>query len=284
MAALLALASAATWSVGDFLGGLASTRAHSVMVTAISQIAGLLALALLIPLTGVSPQREALMWGLVAGIGGSGGLLFYFRALAIGPMGVTAPLAAVVGAAVPIVVGLSLGERPSALAFVGIALAIVATVLVSRTPANIDHAPHEAAAARDRVRRGALAAAMAGLLFGLFFVAIDQAPDDGGLWPLVTARMSGLTMLSIVLLVLRPPRAAAPEVRLSLLAGLLDMAANALFLLASQQGLLTLTSVLASLYPVGVVLLARVVLKEQLLRTQWTGVVLALGASVLIAL
>lgn len=290
MAALLALASAATFSLADFLGGVASRRAHELMIAMLSQVAGLLVLAVVLPLGSAVPSTPALAWGLVAGIGGAGGLVAYFRALAIGPMGITAPLAAVVGAAVPITVGLSLGERPSGLAMVGVALGVAAAALVSRQAADASEEAGAHLADRDaahdpaRLRHGLAAAAIAGLLFGLFFVALDQAPDEGGLWPLLGARAAGIGLLAALLARRRPSAPDGATLRVGLLSGLLDMVANVFFLLATQQGMLVIVSVLASLYPVGVVLLARVVLREWLGRAQWVGVGLAIVATVLIGI
>lgn len=285
MAALLALGAAATWGVADFLGGLTSRRADEMTVAAMSQVAGLLVLAVLLPLGAADASAPALWWGALAGLGGAGGLVAYFRALAIGPMGVTAPVAALTGAVVPVAAGLALGERPGPLALVGVVVGVAATVLASRPAEEAIVHPDETAttSARARLRRGVLAAALAGLLFGLFFVALDRAPADAGLWPLLGARASGLVMLGMLLARRRPavpPRRAAG---VALGSGLLDMTANALFLLAVQRGLLVLVSVLTSLYPVVLVLLARVVLGERLGRWQQVGVAMALVAVVLIA-
>lgn len=294
MAALLALGAAATWGVGDFLGGLTSRRTDEMVVTVLSQAAGLAVLAVLLPLGTVEATAAALAWGALAGIGGAVGLVAYFRALAIGPMGVTAPVAALVGAAVPVVAGVALGERPGAMAWVGVAIGLAATALASR-PAEkvVTHPDAHAelavvpagtdAPADTDLRRGILAAAVAGLLFGLFFVALDQAPVDGGLWPLLGARAAGLTLVGLLLAVRRPPRPDRRATGVALTSGLLDMCANALFLLAVQRGSLVLTGVLTSLYPVAVVLLARAVLGERLGRVQLLGVGLAMLAVVLIA-
>ncbi len=295
MAALLALGAAATWGVGDFLGGLTSRRTDEFVVTFLSQLAGLVVLAVLLPLGSAPVTTAALAWGALAGIGGAGGLVAYFRALAIGPMGVTAPVAALVGAAVPVVAGVALGERPGAVAWVGVVVGLTATALASRPAeevvvhpeghAELDVAPQGGPGPADAdLRRGIAAAAVAGLLFGLFFVALDRAPVDGGLWPLLGARAAGLVLVGLLLAARRPGRPDRRATGTALASGLLDMCANALFLLAVQRGSLVLTGVLTSLYPVGVVLLARAVLGERLGRVQQVGVVFAMVAVVLIAL
>lgn len=280
MAALLALASAVSFGVADFLGGLATRRAAVLPVTTLSQLTGAAMLVVAVPLGGGSVSAQALGWGAAAGLGGAGGLVCYLRALAIGPMGVTAPVAAIVGSALPVAVGILVaGERPPVLAVVGIVVGVLATTLVSRPapdPARLAEA--------DALRRGLAWALAAGALFGLFFVGLDAADADSGLWPLVGARASGLTLLGALLVVQRPAAPGGWAGGVALMSGGLDMLANVLFLLATQQGLLVLVAVLTSLYPVVVVLLARQVLGERLGRHQWTGVALAFVAVVLIAL
>lgn len=276
-AVLLSLGSAATFGAADFLGGLATRRSSTLPITVISQAVGLAVLAIGVLVLPGNASVAAIGWGMVAGIGGAGGLIAYFKALSMGAMGVSAPVASLVGAAVPVAFGLGLGERPGVLAAGGIVLGIIATGLVSR--------PADAAAVDLRAQRSALAtAAVAGFLFGIFFVALDQAPDDSGLWPLIGARIAGLLMLGVLVAVRRPAWPGRPVLGLATVSGLLDMVANVLFLLATREGLLVLTSVITSLYPVGVVLLAAVVLRERLAPVQAGGVALALGATALIAL
>lgn len=280
MAALLAIASATTFSLADFLGGLASRRTPVVVVTLLSQVAGLAVLAVVLPLHGTSASVQALYWGALAGVAGAGGLLAYLRALAIGPMGVTAPVAAVLGALVPIGLGLATGERPGGLALAGVAIGVVAVAVASRPAGRADEDP----VARSNLHTGLAAALVAGLAFGLFFVALDAAPDDGGLWPLLGARIAGISMLVTLVARGRPGAPTARGVAIGLVSGLLDMVANVLFLLATQTGMLVLVAVLTSLYPVGIVLLARAVLRERLEGIQWMGVGLAVAATVLVTL
>ncbi len=276
-AILLSLGSAATFGAADFLGGLATRRSSTLPITVISQAVGLAVLALGVLVLPGEASPAAFGWGMLAGLCGAGGLIAYFRALSMGAMGVSAPVASLVGAAVPVMFGLGLGERPGALAAAGIVLGVVATALVSR-PADVEPA------AWAVQRRALLTAAVAGVLFGVFFVALDGAPDDSGLWPLIGARIAGLSMLGVLVAVRRPAWPGRQTLGLATVSGLLDMVANVLFLLATREGLLVLTSVITSLYPVGVVLLAAVVLRERLGRLQAGGVVLALAATTLIAL
>lgn len=287
MAALLALSSALVYGAADFCGGLAARRISALTVVAASQMAGL---ALLLAVVGVFAGEltaAAFVAGAVAGVAGGIGVVLFYRGLAVGPMSVVAPVTAVVGAAVPVVVGLGLGERPGPFALSGIALALVAVALVAR-----EEAPPGAPRPTRRPPRGArrpgsglLLALGAGAGFGAFFVLLDRVPPDSGLWPLVGARSGSLALVGLALLVrgraLVPPRAVGGQI---LAAGIGDSLANVLYLLAAQRGLLSLVAVLTSLYPASTVLLARVVLGERLGPVQRTGLGAAVVAVALVAL
>jgi drug/metabolite transporter (DMT)-like permease len=278
VAVVLALASAVVYGTADFLGGLASRRASVFGVVALSQVVGLAALLLLLPWLGGTVTTADLAWGATAGIAGATGLVVFFRALARGVMSVIAPITAVTAAAVPVLVGLVAGERIGIWSAAGIALALVAVVLVS--------AEGGLAALRSARPASIPPALAAGTAFGVFFVFLDRTSGEAGLTPLVTARLASVALVVVVALVgrqsLRVARAAVPLVAAS---GLGDMSANALFLLATQQdGQLAITGVLASLYPVSTVLLAQLVLRERLGSAQLTGLVSTLVAVVLITL
>lgn len=279
MAVALALGAAMSWGVADFLGGMTSRRADEVRVAVLSQIAGLALLAVALPLAPGTASAAALGWGALAGVGGAVGVTAYFRALAIGPMGVTAPLAALVGASVPVSAGLLAGERPGALAVLGVVAGLAAVVLVTRSVAATPVPGAGAASARQ----GVVWALVAGAGFGWFFVGLDLTPADSGMWPLLGARVAGVSALALLLAVRRSGPMPGRAVGVVLVSGLLDMAANVLFLVAVREGMLVLVSVLTSLYPVGVVLLARATLGERLSRPQMAGIALALGATALIA-
>lgn len=278
MAVLLALSSALVYGVSDFCGGMASRRAPAFAVVAVSQAAGLVALLALLPWLAGAITPAALGWGAAAGVAGTTAMVLFYRALAVGVMSVVAPVTALAGAAVPVLAGLALGEQVGTTAAAGIALALVAVLLV---------AAEGGLGSLRTARPGAYAPAIAsGAGFGAFFVLLDQAPSDAGLSPLLGARVLSLALILLISLTagrsLRVPRAGLPVV---LLAGLGDMAANALFLLATQQdGPLAITAVLTSLYPVSTVLLALVLLRERLSGTQLAGVGAAAAAVVLIAL
>jgi drug/metabolite transporter (DMT)-like permease len=202
----------------------------------------------------------------------------FYRALAVGTMSVIAPVTGLLSAAVPVVAGVGGGERPSTVALVGIVLALLAIGLVSReaTPA----AERAAGAAR-----GLGLAVIAGLGFGFFFVLLDGAGDGVGIWPLVGARIASVSLFALLgaarLTGAAPPRAAASA---AIGAGVLDAAANAFYVLALSQGLLSIVAVLTALYPAGTVVLARYVLCERMTRTQQAGLAFAGLAAGLIAL
>ena len=271
MSVPFALSSAVAYGFGDFAGGLAARKTPVLRVTAVAQVTGLVAL---LPATLLVPGQislAALGFGAVAGVGGMLGLLLYMRGLAVGPMGVVAPLSAVVGAGLPLVAGVLDGERPGAVGWLALVVALVA---IGRASAG---SRGDAAAGA-----GLLYGMGAGVGFGLFFVALDMTPEGSGLWPLVAGRAVSVTLLGVVLL---SPARRGPlhGLKLMLLCGVLDTAANVLFLLATRAGTLSVSGVLVSLYPVVVVLLARFVLRAQLTGLQVAGVGLALTASALLA-
>ena len=277
MAVLLALASAVVYGAADFCGGLATRRATAFAVVAFSQLAGLAALLFLLPWLGGDPTGADLAWGAAAGVAGACGLVLFYRALAEGVMSVVAPVTAVSAAALPVLGGLVLGERIGPWTLAGIALALVAVVLVA--------AEDGLGSLRTARPANLLPALASGVALGLFFVLLDRTREDAELSPLVAARVvSVLVVVVLARLVSRSlsvPRGVLPVV---LLTGVADMTANALFLLAAQQGQLAITGVLASLYPVSTVVLAQLVLGERLAATQAVGLAAAGVAVVLIAL
>ena len=278
----VALASAAFYGAGDFLGGIASRRADAVVVTFVAQAAGLVVLALLLPvLPSSSPLPSDYLWGVAAGVAGSGGVALLYRALAIGTMSIVAPITAVCAAAVPVLVALALGERPGAYAALGIVLAAVAIVLLSRVQ-SVEIVPR-------RVQSAVSLAFISGIAVGLFFLCLAQTSDDAGVWPLIVGR--GVSVPLFGVMALTKGRSLARDgigwlergaARTAVGCGVVDMTANALYLIATRYGPLTLVATLASLYPASTVLLARFTLGERLSGSQALGVACAIVAVVLI--
>ncbi len=247
-------------------------------MVAVSSLAGVSILVAVVGLLPAEPTAADFAWGAAAGVAGGVGVTLFYRALATGVMSVVAPVTAVTGAVVPVIAGLALGERPGAAALVGVGIAVVAVALLAReAPGREEHPTAHRAQAL-------LLALGAGAGFGGFFVLLDRTGDDAGLWPLVASRSTTLVLAVAVALVLRhavvPKRGA---VGLAVGTGMLDMAANVLFLVANRDGLLALVAVITSLYPASTIALAQIFLGERLARHQMIGLALAGVAVVLIA-
>ncbi len=273
MTVLLALASSLLWGTSDFLGGTATRRLPVLVVVGFSQAIALVALVPLALLFGSAPA--SLLDGAAAGIAGIVGLTAFYAALSTGTMGVVAPIASL-GALVPVVVGLARGESPSSLQVAGIAVAVAGVVLASG-PELTGRAP----------TRPLLLAVTAALGFGSVTVLLadGSAGEPGAV--VVTLLVMRATSVALLLAVLAAGRSGVQPARadLPLLAaiGVGDVAANATYAFASRGGLLSVVAVLASLYPVVTVLLARRVLGERLVLVQGLGVITTLGGVALLA-
>ena len=279
-ALLLALAAAIGYGVSDFAGGLASRRARALTVALVAFPLGAVGLGLVVPIAGGVPSTDALVVGAACGVLSVLGVLWFYAALAAGPMSVVSPLTALLVAGVPLLAGVLMGERPRSLAVVGAGLALVAVVLVSREEAvAVDETPVVRLTARTLWMTVGSGLAYAGL-----FVVLDAAPADSGVWPLFVARIVASALIVVACLAagaLRTPRGSV--LWLAVVAGMLDVVANVAFLYGLRAGLLSLVSVLTSLYPAATVLLARVVLGERPGRVQRAGLGLAVVAVTLIA-
>ncbi len=266
-AILLALASSVAYGLTDFLGGLAARRAHIFLLGMITQPLGLVVLLAIAPLVGGSLGPEVWFWGAVSGLGGALAYVTLFRALAIGPMSVASPISALIAVVLPVLVGVLLGERLPALGWLGIGLGILAVLMVSQVH---EDAPHSVSL------RVLVLSIAAGVFISVFLVALERAPEDSGLWPLVVVRIVTTALLTAAALaagvVSRPQRDA---VMLGSASTLLDVAATAAFMLATREGLLTVVAVITALYPAATVLMARIVLKEHLQVVQRFGLLLA---------
>ena len=283
MSVVLALGAAVVFGSADFLGGLASRRRAALAVALGTQVAGFVALVIALPLlpsATVTPRD--LLLGAVGGLFGSSGVVLLFRSLATGPMSVVAPVAALTASVVPILAGVIQGERPGAAAVVGIAVALVAVVLITREGDDVS-------VAGERARAGVAVVATAlaaGALFGLFFVCLHGTGDDAGLYPLVGARLASLPFLAVLVTARGEGLREAFTVRglpIVVVSGVLDMAANILYLVALRHGLLAVVSALTGLYPAATVVLAQTVLDERMRRTQVAGLAVAAVAATLVA-
>jgi drug/metabolite transporter (DMT)-like permease len=274
-----ALLSAVGYGVSDFVGGLASRRVAALRVVLVSYPVAMVLLTVIALFVGGHVSPAAVLWGGLCGISQAFGVWWFYAALGAGPISVVSPLTAVLVAGVPVGVGLVLGERPTAVAVVGIVLALVAVLLVSREVRDDDPARQHRFTAKV-----AWLTVGSGLAFGMNFVMIAQAPVEANVWPLVFARISASAVVVLIALITR--NFTAPNgtpLRLALAAGVIDTIANVAMLLALHVSLLSLAGVLMSLYPAATVVLALVVLKEKVTRWQAAGMVLALAAVALIA-
>jgi len=273
MTELLALASAVAFGAGDFFGGRASKATPALNVTAIAQISSavvLVPLLFVVPSPNITPAD--VLWGATGGVFGLGGVLALYAALAIGPMGAVAPTTAVLSAAVPVGFGLVTGEQPSGLALVGIILGLVAVFAISGSGGP-----------GGRMSGRVLAMSLgAGLGFALFFIAVAQTSVDSGMWPLAGARLVTVPAILVVVAARRRLSVTKGMSVAAVVAGALDMVANAFFLASVQRGLLAVASVLAALYPAVTALLARFLLHERMSFAQLAGVGLAVVAIILI--
>jgi drug/metabolite transporter (DMT)-like permease len=274
----LALLSAVLLGSADFVGGLAARRASAIVVVTWSNALGLLT-ALVVLL--VLPARLSLIdfgWALLAGTCGSIGAALLYRALAVGMMSLVAPATATAAALIPVAAGALMGERLTASALAGMTCALLATVLLSGGRS-------ERQARSADASRALVLAVLAGASFGAFLVLLSQASADAGLWPVAIARAAALAVLLSLAWTRREGlQLSPPSRRLALGAGLLDIAANAAFLIAVRHGPLAVTGLLASLSPLGTILLARILLDEKLRGTQRLGTAMAMGSVVLLTL
>ncbi|WP_183093968.1 EamA family transporter [Nocardioides stalactiti] len=272
MGVLLALGAAVAYGLSDFIGGLASRRTTPWPVALLGAVGGLVGAGVLALAVSGDPTRADLAWGLASGLGSGAGTVFLYRGLASGRMGVVAPVSAVGAAVVPVAVGLATGERPSGLVVLGVLLALPGIWFVARGPeATLEPAAPEPAPATTGLVDGALA----GLGFGVLFVALGQVPDGAGYGPLVLSQAGALVTIAALATAFRASW--VPTARTELwgaVAGLVASAAVLLFLLASQTDLLAVAAVLTSLYPAFTILLAAAFLGERIYRGQAVGLLL----------
>ena len=317
-AAFVALLGALIYGSADFLGGLAARRLRSIVVTAVAAAAGLVLLFAAYPLIGGAWIPADIAWGALSGLTGAVAIMLLYACLAIGPMSILSPLTAVVSAIAPIVWALAVeGETLSWVGYAGLAVALVAVVLVGFVPGEKVVRPSA---------RGLVYATGAGLAIGAFLIVIDQTSDESGLVPLIVNRSVSAILTAaavgvLAFLAVRAGRrassvlaatnahlgatptghadlehakmepAATPAAAsrasswwLAIGCGALDAIANVALLLALRIGDLAIVSALTAMYPAGTILLAALVLRERIAPVQWIGLALSLAAGAMLAL
>jgi drug/metabolite transporter (DMT)-like permease len=272
-AIVLALAASVSWGVGDFLGGVSSRRLRTLTVLAFAEVAGFVAIAAYVAAArDPFPGGESVLAAVGAGLAGALGLGALYRGMAVGAIGVVAPVSAA-SAALPVVVGLARGERPGAVQLVGVVLVLAGVALVSR----------ERGPAGARLAAGVGLALVAALGFGLYFVLIDAASGDGAAWAVCISRGTATVGAFAVAVALGALRARREDLPVLAVIGVFDVSANALLAVALNEGFVSLVSVLSSLYPVITILLARIALRERVAPPQAAGIGGALAGVALIS-
>mgnify|MGYP000328923258 FL=1 len=291
---ILGFATSLVYGFADFFGAIAARRINAVLVTFLSGISGLLFLLTLTPALGASFDQQTLFWGISAGIASAFAMTCLYASLAIGPISIVSPLGAVVSAIVPAAVGFALGERFGWTGWIALGVILVAVVLVGFVPGEAVRLPS---------LKGLILGIAAGSGIGVVLICLAMAPDESGLGPVILLRSVSAGILGGLLLIrIIASKAGAagksktfklttgkvePKFWLAVIvAGLFDSSANVFFLLAARvpDGTLTVVSVLTALYPLGTIILARLVLKERIALVQQIGIGLALGGSALLAL
>lgn len=278
IAILLALGSAVAYGLSDFIGGVFSKRASPWAVALVGQSAGGVVMVGVSLVVAGDPVGGDYGWALLAGVGNGLGTVFLYRGLSSGRMGVVAPVSGVGAALLPVAVGLISGERPAILVWLGILAAMPGIWLVAREPAGED------VTGANPAGSGVLDGVLAGLGFGTLFASLAQIPESAGFAPLALNQLVAAVVIVVAASLARAawvPRSRAAYAGAA--TGVLGATATGAFLLATQQGFLTVTAVLASLYPAFTVLLAATVLREHVHRWQAIGLVLCGAAVALVA-
>ena len=275
LAAVLALGASVAWGVGDFIGGLKSRSLSPLAVLAVAQPVGL-ALMVVVALIHWEPwPGPSALFAAPAALLGTLGLVAFYRGMAAGSISLVAPIAAT-GALLPVAFGLATGERPSPPQLAGIALAVGGAVVTSYEPGE--------GSERPRLATGIGWAVLAAVAFGGYFIPMHEASEDDFVWATLVFRVTSFSLVMIAVLAFRPSLTRSPR-DLAVLGciGVADTSGNVLFAAAASQGLVSIVSVLASLYPVVTVILARVYLRERVTRVQEAGGVATLAGIVLVS-
>ncbi len=275
--AVYSVAAVFIWGTSDFTGGYAAKRANAFVLTAFSHLcACVLMFGVSLAQHDPIPNRASIVWALLAGAMGGISLAIFYRALSAGQMGLTAPIAALLGAAIPTLVDIALEGAPSRWSIGGFALAILAIWLITRpeAPAENDDSGHP---------KGVAAAALAGVGFAGFYLCIHKATGSPA-WISAIGRVASLAATVVAIAVTKAPlKLDLPRAAMGMVAGIFDISGSALFIYAAQRGRLDQAVVITSLYPAVTVLLARLILKEHFSRWKFVGLLAALAAVPLIS-
>jgi drug/metabolite transporter (DMT)-like permease len=272
---LFALASAVVWGGGDFTGGLATRRSSQFHVLALASVSGMgVLLACVLVWRESFPSWPSILWSALAGASGAVGIAALYHALSMGHAATVAPTAAVISAAMPVGFSAVMEGLPPTARLGGFALAFAGIWLVTGSMSTGDKVS----------RQGFLLACLAGIGFGGFFILLGQVEHGKVFTPLLIARWVAFCVGLLMVRVNRLPFPSLVSNPTALLAGVLDAGGNIFYLLARQFVRLDVAAVLASLYPVSTVLLARIILQENISRSQWAGVMACLLAIVLITI
>jgi uncharacterized membrane protein len=270
----LALAASLSWGFADFFGPLKGRTLGALRVLFVSQIFGWTAIAIAVAIRGAGPAASGVLWAIPAAVSGTLGLYAFYRGMAVGAMSVVAPIAGV-SAVIPVVVGFASGDRPSLLQNLGMALALAGVLLASRE--------HQEGGGR-RFASGIGLALLAAVGFGGYFPFMHAAGDVDFWWASLVFRTTTLLVLTVAVLITRTGvRVPRPDLRVVALVGIGDTLGNALFAAASNYGLVSVTSVLASLYPLVTVVLAHTILHERVDPSQRLGIAGTLAGVALIS-
>ncbi len=262
---VFSLACAASYGVADFWGGLATRRAHVMRVMPTILASGMVMLIILTPFIGIKMSQEAILAGLFSGLTGALGYGLVLQSLALGPMGVVAPITAVTAAVFPFGVGYLRGEQLSIQGWVGAIFALISVVLVSRSTADASH---------PVTRKAIITAAIGGLCVAGYLLGLAAAPQDSGIASVLVARVATFFIVgSIALARWKSFGNERPDYKMAIASGALDVWGGTSFMLASRQGDLVIVSVISALYPALTVLLARIILHERLERHQVVGLI-----------
>ena len=269
----LALGASLAWGVADFVGPLWGRTWGALRVLLWAQVGGVVAIAIAVAIHGEGPHGAAILLAIPAAVSGTLGLYAYYRGMAIGAMTVVAPIAGV-SAIVPVAFGIAAGDHPRPAQYAGVACAIVGVGLASL----------EQQGGTRHLAAGVGLAALAAVGFGFYFPPMHAAGSADFWWASMLFRSTAFVIVLAAVAVNRPPlRLRARDLAIVLAVGIGDTLGNALFAASSAHGLISLTSVLASLYPIVTVLLAAAVLHEHVSSPQRLGIVLTLAGVVLIS-